>query len=153
MHSVLSDTFGDCILGDLDGGFPSGEDAYSDGYEYDSDSDLDSDSESEDEEGPKHAPHAKIGLEDADDGRIQKLEQGTTKLTIEPETVRASEVSTFKHLIVIFIHATCSLCVSSGYRPLPCFAKQIRRPASSFDSWKDCGTTRYRVPHVRSVQP
>ena len=40
---MLSDTFGDCVLGELDGTFPANRPSCISGYEYDEDSDIEDD--------------------------------------------------------------------------------------------------------------
>ena len=53
---MLSDAFGDCIVGDLDDGFPASRKPYADSYDYDSDSDFEDDDDNEvdeEEEGPE----------------------------------------------------------------------------------------------------
>lgn len=47
-RTVLSDTYGDCTVEDLDGGFPATRKDYVDDYEYDSDSDFEEDIEAYD---------------------------------------------------------------------------------------------------------
>lgn len=67
-HTVLSDTYGDCTVEDLDGGFPVTRKDYLDDYEYDSDSDFEEDIEAYDTDNEIDVPNRPLSGSNAQQG-------------------------------------------------------------------------------------
>ena len=62
---MLSDAFSDCILGDVNDGFPSNKDTFIEDYEYSSDSDLEDDGDMDVDASPDEVPSRATAPSDA----------------------------------------------------------------------------------------
>ncbi|KAJ3539482.1 hypothetical protein NM688_g6352 [Phlebia brevispora] len=74
-EQLLSDTFGDCMDGDLSGGFPLSHQPYTRDYDYDDDSDLEDD---QDDEGSTDSSFVQLGRSAAAGSNEQSEAEAST---------------------------------------------------------------------------